>query len=139
LVKNHPGPLGVQSFNCGIGRCYRSLGASHRINKRSTDCDRADYTQRNLKARKPEHDLGRFRHALLGGEIILRALFFTSLGVLFAVPGAWGLVLILDRKRRWDWLRGLTLIALSVPVTGSFYSWAAYGHPLWVWRAYTGW
>jgi ISXO2-like transposase domain len=60
--------------------------------------------------------------------------FFTLLGVLSAIPGAWGLTLIVDNKRRWDWLLGLVLAAASLAATVSFYSWAAYGDPTEVWQ-----
>jgi hypothetical protein len=116
-----------------------SPGLSGGVDESGAEKKRTKYAESDLPSRKPEQGFGGLSHALLSGKIVLRALLLTLLGVLFAVPSAWAVVLILDRGRRWDWLRGLALIALSAPITGAFHSWAALGHPLWVWRAYTGW
>jgi hypothetical protein len=139
-IKQNPSSLRMHGLDRGSGRRDSGLGASGRVNQGGYHRASAEHAENDLPTRQPEQCLGGLSHALLSGQIVFRSLVLTSLGVLFVVPGAWGLVLILDNRRRRDWLRGLALLAVSLPVTASFYSWAAYGDPLKVWRlAYAPW
>lgn len=130
LISDHRFSIKLVGVEGGLGGDAGGLRAAGSVDQGSKDGDRAGDAKRDLAAGKPKHDPGRFRHALLGGEIILRALFFTLLGVTCAIPGAWGLVLLLDNVRPWDRLRGTILLVPSLCATGIFYAWAVYGNAL---------